>query len=277
MKLSKLYLFLILSSYFKFTESVKFIFCHGLGANKAQIAYYHKSGYSKEFDFITDDFVTFDFEDVKSGVENSNLGQEGDINSLSKEVDIILKENPEEQIVLFGLSRGATTILNYAGSLPKKVQNNIKALVVEAPFDDLRTIIHNKISQFYLNWIPLIDSIAFSLTNNVAFRKYNDKGLKPINSVLSIPTNIPILFVHSKEDYLIPATCSKNLYNILKNRGHKDIYYLQLPNGSHANYQFKCHNLYAGMVHAFYKKYGIKYDINKTKRYTEKTLNNLRV
>lgn len=252
-----LYLNPVLSQETQKAENIGFLFAHGLGGNRGNILYYTN--------FILPDYKyckTFDFPEVneqnKINDKKVNLAQDNDLKTLKMAHDEFLaqKENKPDKVVCMGLSRGGAAILNYAATHP----NNIKALVVEAPFDKLKNVLHELADRYGLGWIPgfkrLFRNIIFS-----KYPSYDKNGKHPISLVHQIPKNIPILIVHSKEDELISYKSSQRLFHKLRKHGHKDVYLLILNKGKHAKYHLGDDSeKYQETVHAFYKRYGIPYD-----------------
>lgn len=282
--LSKKYILIVISAFlfsqgcsaFNISNTATFIFAHGFGGNERQVDYYN--GKRIGFSIVPDKHRTFNFPEVvvtetkdamglnklsyTVDATKANFAQKGDITALKSTCDASCGD-----IVLVGLSRGAATILNYAAQYPE----NIKALVVEAPFGCIETILTNKLGK--ATWIPGSTSLAHTAFNTM-YKSYDKNGPKPITEIRKLNKNIPVLLIHSKQDALIPVQSSKSLYKLLKSRGHKDVYLLILNTGEHANYQsgFDAKK-YEATVHAFYAKYNLPHDAKlaeKGKNYLEK-------
>lgn len=252
------------------TENLAFLLSHGLGGDKNQLAWYKKNN-KINWHILPDPSYSFDFPEAQSDPE----GLDSRINTAKTE-KIFLAQGPDlkaledahnsltfdanlkiDNVVLFGVSRGAAAVINYASSNPSK----IKALVLEAPFDCVENIIDFWLKQRYIGYMPGSSFIGNYVHRNFIHNRYDKNGIKPNNSVTKINKNLPIIFIHSKEDKLIPIDCSRNLYNMLKKAGFKHVYLLELDYGEHANYQFGYDaKKYQATVHAFYKKYGINCD-----------------
>lgn len=228
--------------------SEKFVFAHGLGGNKDQILWY-KKGNSINWSIISDNYYTFNFPDVgnNQSIDRSqvNLAQENDINALAKACSDF------DNVVIVGVSRGAATAITYCGT---KNPKNIKALILEAPFDTVENIIKHQVDQ------SKNKQQAYEIfSSQWSFPLYNKNGIKPDNVIANIDKNIPVLLIHSKTDGLISIESSINLHNKLKQAGHKHVYLLKLDSGQHANYQLGADALkYQETVHAFYKRCGIQ-------------------
>ncbi len=227
------------------------IFVHGLGGDYNQVSYYNALLLLETDEF---NLVTFDFQCVKSGKDTCSLAQDYEMSAL----DSVCKRIKGRKI-LMGLSMGASTILNYLGYLGENT-NDIVAAVVESPFTSLYNIKFSLLPKFVKNWIA---------TSFIAGQFRGHKS-HPEESIKNIKKDLPILFIHSSTDALIPIDHSRKLYAALKNLGHKNTYLLELSSGTHANYFIDMRTWsitpdgekYKKAVNAFFKKYEIPYDEN---------------
>ena len=243
----------------------RFIFAHGLGGDDEQITWY-KSGNNTSWSILPATSISFNFPEaefkhvqgkrIKLPLDNNkvNLAQEGDIQALTAIYKQVKQESPESKIVLMGMSRGASAIITFVAT---QQPTGIKALVLEAPFDTLETIL----TQLKKKYEHASAAEQAAIARQWNFPNYNKQGIKPINVVNKINKHIPILLIHSRQDTLIPFESSKALYTKLRQSGHKHVYLLELYYGEHARYQFSKSALtYQQVVNAFYKKYGIPHD-----------------
>lgn len=226
------------------------IFAHGLGGDASQVNWYNGT-HEKDFNIVGSKCISFDFPDAKNQ-ETINLAQELDVETLR---GVCSNYTTTHDIVLVGLSRGASTILNYAARYPQ----GIRALVVESPFTSLDSIIYNKLNQYHVGWIPGATSVATWAVNTFVFPKYDKNGMKPIDSIKILDPNIPVLFVHSSKDQLINCNNSQEMYLLRKKSGCNHVYYSELTQSPHAGYQFykADRTKYQGAVDAFYASCGI--------------------
>jgi len=220
------------------------IFAHGFGANGRQAKYYER--------WLKTALKTFNFPDAQSGDFNpreTSLGQDNEIEAL---VAACAKYSNHEKI-LIGVSRGASTIINSLGlhKIP-----DVKAAILESPFDHVQSVASNFIPKLF-RFLPGIRSIAHWGTFFVC-RKYKRNGVQSINVVDDIPKDLPILFICSQTDKLIPCESTKRLYAKLREAGHENVHILVLEQGRHANLLRE--ELYSWVVHAFYKKYDLPHN-----------------
>jgi pimeloyl-ACP methyl ester carboxylesterase len=242
-------------------SEIVFIYAHGLGDSQVQA----RKLYMRKLDDIVENkhwlidgnVGLFDFPDVSSQPniyrrELVNLGQEVDIERLHFAYQETIKRIPHAEIVLVGLSRGAATIINYV-ALYKPEQ--LKAMVLDSPFDAFDSIINHVKKMYYLDWVPL--SFARSIMC-LRFPALEIDGIMPSKTIHLLSLDIPTIFIHSKTDYVVPFESSCALFQALKERGHKHAYFLQLESGRHGLLmRSEQAPVYESVVHAFFKRYGI--------------------
>lgn len=222
---------------------IKTLFVHGLGfGGKQQMAYYTKHNI-----FITDDVcmqdnqspIFFDFQDA-GFVAPSYLGQHADIKKLKEEYDRLVSQNCK--VRLYGLSRGAATIINFLAIYKPK---NVICAVIESPFDDLETIVQHKLNMLGIGYIPFVGSATSAcitqlvtivpLPKQIDLRNHSVFDTYPKDVVHEIPHTIPLLFISSQEDWVIPYYSTQNLVDLIKAHGHKHCHHEICACGGHAD------------------------------------------
>jgi len=183
-----------------------------------------------------------------------NFGQNADMqifaNLYERHIINITKDYPKlsNEVVLFGVSRGAATILNF---ISENNLSEVKAIVCESCFDSIPSLLSYR--------FPFLQKIALRFIET--FTMFKKDGPSPIVSVNKIP-EIPILLITSLKDEIVPFQCVVNLYIALKNSGHKNTYLLILKNSTHLNYMLddpEDKKNYEQTVHTFYKKFKLSY------------------
>ena len=197
---------------------------------------------------------TFNFPDAtKNGFDGSqtSLGQTNEIQALANAYEKI----KQKKVVLMGMSRGASTILNF---LATRKPTSVAAAVVESPFDSITDALDLFCKNAGVNWIPYG---ILHTSPNWFFGKFDRRGIFPIKVVHNINKEIPILIVASLQDALIPAHNTASLYLKLRDHGHEHVYFLLLDHGEHG---YLLENidapLYFNTVHAFYEKYNLPHN-----------------
>lgn len=121
-------------------------------------------------------------------------------------IDLILQRDPDADIVLHGLSMGASTALILSGM--EDVPPSVRAIVSDCAFTDAYSMFREKIgSWFYLPAFPVVDSANLMIRLRAG---YDLRETSPLNAVKR--RRIPTLFIHGREDKMIPVEMCLQLY-----------------------------------------------------------------
>ena len=122
-------------------------------------------------------------------------------------IDLILEREPEAEIVLHGLSMGASTALMYCGQ--ENVPDNIKAVISDCAYTDAYSMFREKIgSWFHLPAFPIVDSAELMIRLRAG---YDLKETSPLKAAST--SSVPTLFIHGEEDRMIPVSMCRELYD----------------------------------------------------------------
>ncbi len=174
-----------------------------------------------------------------------NLGQTKDLAEHKKRFESAHATHPDAGIILYGVSRGALTTFNAYATEQYK---GVKAVVLEGCPSAISEVI--QVSKgFAAHWL-------YEQCANY-FCAHDPKGISALACVDNFPKQTPVLFITSKKDKVVPASCTVGLAQKLANSGHEHVYCLVLEECSHIGYcwddQDDAKN-YQNVVHAFYKK-----------------------
>lgn len=162
-------------------------------------------------------------------------------------INIIVKDNPNSEIILHGTSMGAATVLSTSGeSLP----SNIKAIIADCGYTSVW-------DEFTYQLKALFDLPSFpvmNLSNIVTMIKagYSLKEASPIKQVAKSKT--PILYIHGDKDDFVPYYMMDQLYNATSSQKSK----LTIKNAAHGKAALVNPNLYWNTVSDFLDKYIVK-------------------
>ncbi len=210
----------------KVDSDVITIFAHGIADTHAQVNNYVDLGIIKGRGY------TFNFPDATQSIfrvnhAQSSLAQESEIECLKNVIEHAALE--KKPIILYGLSRGASTIINLLATYSNPY---IKAIVLESPFDSMQTVTNNMIKQMGIERVPGIRKLTNYLVEKI-FGNYKTDGVHPINCCTQLPTHIPTLIICSKEDALVPYQSSVAIYNELIKSHHSKVRLLITEHGKH--------------------------------------------
>jgi hypothetical protein len=179
-----------------------------------------------------------------------NFGQEKDIHEHKQRYDLCVAQHPDNDYILYGVSRGAATTFSAFAThhFPK-----VKLVVLEGCYDSLEHVIKTSYS-------GALHAQVFSAL--ATFTSYKPHHMSPISLVERFPENVPVVFVHSRQDKRVPYQCAHMLATVLAQRGKNPVYFITLHNSTHSRYHKdnKADALYyQRCLHTIYKKYGLPY------------------
>jgi pimeloyl-ACP methyl ester carboxylesterase len=242
-----------------------YFFAHGIADSGAQAYHYTRThsvdGKNVDNDrwIIDDNVITFNFPDAhgwlatifRINFRQTDLAQETEIAALSDAYNKAITENPFHDFILIGMSRGASTIINF---LALKNPPKVRALILESPFDSIPAIIKDLYAE------PWQRKVARNFVST-AFPLHNLKGLQPIDVVGKLPIALPMLIICSEQDTRVPCASSLRLAQKLVKTGHTQIFVVQLPRGYHSKLlSGPDGHIYQKAVHAFYTLFNLPHD-----------------
>lgn len=269
--------------------SITTVFCHGIIDNNSQINHYlNKSIFGKNFSFDFPDATpnrSINFDGLISqvtGLFNKSeekpfgkqinrdqmfMGQTKDIECLGENL-LPLKNEP---VILYGVSRGAATIISYLG----KAQDisNIKAIVLEAPPANMLDAIDNTSAKIGI-------TLSKKLFSKI-FYQYPEDPYTPIDAIKDIQNkDLPIFITYSAADTTVNPSQAWKLYKTFKENGFKNVYIHEIETGRHCHLHLKqnFYREYCLPVQSFYKKFNLfnrevinieLYNLQPTVKYAE--------
>jgi len=239
------------------------LFSHGIADTWKQVRGYAKSYTKKDIVhhndrcLISTPFVSFNYPDATNrfyrvNYNETSFGQENEIGRLHSAYQQTLSKFEDCDVILYGLSRGASNVCIFAGL---NQLDNVKALLLESPYFTMGEVIESIMIKKNLTWLPL--SYGETVAEFI-FKKYTRYGYSPANCIENISKDIPIFIICSKEDHLVPYSSSINVYKKLIESGHKHTYIFITDQGRHAAIlQGPNGEKYQWVVNAFYKRYNL--------------------
>lgn len=129
---------------------------------------------------------------------------------------ILQKNGQQSDIVLYGMSMGAATVLSTSGErdLPAQVKAVIADSSYTSVWDEVKYEANN---MYHLPWFPLVNVV--SGISKVSAR-YSYSEASPINQVRK--NTRPVLFIHGDKDDFVPTKMVYRLYQA--NNGPKSLW-----------------------------------------------------
>jgi len=132
-------------------------------------------------------------------------------------VNHIIKEDPEAQIVLYGLSMGAGSVMM---SLNNCLPSNVKCAVADCGYSS----IHDEVTYIMKKVIKGPTGIFMLALEFNCYFFHSGYSLKKYSPVKSLhESNIPIYIVHGAEDTYVPTFMAKINYDAVKNGTYKKL------------------------------------------------------
>lgn len=193
------------------------IIVHGYGCNGRMMYYAARKFHNKGYNVLLPDLRGHGI----SGANYIGMGWHDRLD-LKEWIKEIIKRDKNAEIVLYGVSMGASTILMSTGeNLPK----NVKCIISDCAFTSAYEVFKHQFTKIcFLPSFPLLDILSFICK---AKNKYSLREASALKQVKKC--EIPIFFIHGGDDNFVPthmvfdlyknAKCKKDLM-IVNSAGH---------------------------------------------------------
>lgn len=154
-----------------------------------------------------------------------NLGQEADVAA----VETAFEKIPlGEDYICFGVSRGCAALVGWLAAAPPG-RRPPRSVVLEGCPASLPSITRNSTG---LGWLyySVVEAVLPKISS------WDPSGSSALSLITKISPEIPILLVTSKADRVVPMGCSLDLFQVLKNAGHRKTELLVLEHAGHTDY-----------------------------------------
>lgn len=176
------------------------ILVHGYSASAKSMVLYAPTYYNMGFDVLAVD------NRAHGESEGKYVGMGYlDSKDLLNWIDEVIKRKGDDcQIVLHGVSMGATTV----DSMADKGLKNVKAIISDCAYDNAEAIYtHLMKVEYGLGKFPLVNAL------NVVCKIRAGYYLSDANIISNVANSqVPILYFHGNEDTFVPVSMSKKLY-----------------------------------------------------------------
>ena len=180
-----------------------------------------------------------------------NLAGTEDVTQYVNAIKDCIRQHPEKKIVLFGTSRGAATLITTLSVLTTPQLSHIKLAIAEAPFATVESVLYD-------TWpSPMVPCILGLLEWYTQFRREQWSPLDAVRSA-SFPLQVPLLFVTSEIDKMVPVCNTMQLIDVLQSKEHPDLHHLKLQRSHHSTMSIddaEDQEAYLNQVRRLYRKY----------------------
>ena len=178
------------------------VIVHGYTSEAIKMATYAKNFYEMGYNIIMPDLRGHG----KSEGHYIGMGWDERLDIIDL-IDHIVANNIDSQIVLFGVSMGAATVMNVSG---ETLPSNVKAVIEDCGYTSTSDEFAYQLKSMYkLPSFPLIN--AASLVSQVKAGYSFTEG-SPIEQIKKSIT--PTLFIHGDQDGFVPYFMLDELYNV---------------------------------------------------------------
>ncbi len=217
------------------------IVVHGYNSSSSEMNSYGSMFFDKGYNVLV---IDNEYHGESEGT-HITMGMHDSLNLIDWTWKLVNKEKDPE-IVLFGLSMGASTVM-MASDPNLELPSNVKAIVEDCGYTSINDIFSYQLKVDYgLPSFPIIPAV--SLYNKFKNGYFFDER-SPMEAVSN--TELPMLFIHGTADDYVPFTMGKDLYEAHK--GEKD--YLWIEGAEHAKSLETNEKEYKNKVYDFIDKY----------------------
>lgn len=150
----------------------------------------------------------------------------------------------EVDIVLYGISMGAATVMMTAG---EELPSNVKLIIEDCGYDSVQNELSYQLNDMF--GLPAFPLIPVTSTYTQLRAGYNFKEASAVKQLEK--NNLPVLFIHGEEDKFVPYSMMAPL--VAATKGPKETY--SVPGAAHAG-AFKADKVkYKQVVHDFLMTY----------------------
>ncbi|XP_050357839.1 lysophosphatidylserine lipase ABHD12-like [Nymphalis io] len=192
------------------------LYCHGNSNHRASP---HRLTLYKVFQAMNFHVITFDYRGYgdSSRVRPTEKGVVEDAFQVYSWLMECVQGNNKVTVILWGHSLGTAIAANLVSNLDKLCSDRgtaclplPKALVLEAPFNNLVNEIERHPFSKLVSWLPYYkDSFLKPFTSSPEYNFTTDQYLSTV-------TKLPVLILHSKGDKIVPYDLAVKLYECLK-------------------------------------------------------------
>lgn len=187
------------------------ILVHGIWSSK-------KFNYPRAYEFDQRGFNTLIIDQRAAGDSEGKYYTYGQKESLDLLlwINYLINKNKNVQIILYGISMGAATVMmSCANKLPKNVKCIIEDCGYSSIYEEFDHVVQTNYKIKYTK--PILMLLEKEMIDRFGMR-YSDVSVKTVLE----SNEVPIMFIHGNADDFVPFEMSKRLYN--HNKGYKKFY-----------------------------------------------------
>src|SRR5690625_149737 len=118
---------------------------------------------------------------------------------------VIARVGEDSEIILHGLSMGASTVLMVSG---EELPNQVKGIVADSPFSSTYDLFKSQLERmFHLPSFPLLPTTSLITQIRADYSFYEASAMKQVEKA-----EVPILYLHGGADTFVPTHMAMELY-----------------------------------------------------------------
>ncbi|MDE6591251.1 MAG: alpha/beta hydrolase [Oscillospiraceae bacterium] len=160
-------------------------------------------------------------------------------------VNTLVEQDPQAEIVLYGISMGGATVMMTAG---EELPVNVKCVVEDCGYSSVWDEFAVQLDDLFgLPTFPLLDAASLVAKVRAGY------GFKEASAVDQLKkTSLPILFIHGEEDTFVPYSMLDVVYSACASADKEK---LSVPGAAHGAASWEDPELYWSTVEAFLNKH----------------------
>lgn len=161
-------------------------------------------------------------------------------------VNTLVEQDPDAEIVLFGVSMGGATVMMTAGEAD--LAPNVKCIVEDCGYSSVWDEFAGQLKEMFgLPTFPVLDAASLVTRLRAGY------GFKEASAVEQLKkTQRPMLFIHGEDDTFVPYAMLDVVYNACASADKER---LSIPGAGHGEASWEDPELYWATVEAFLDKY----------------------
>ncbi|MDE6281855.1 MAG: alpha/beta hydrolase [Oscillospiraceae bacterium] len=160
-------------------------------------------------------------------------------------VNTLVEQDPEAEIVLFGISMGGATVMMTAG---EELPANVKCIIEDCGYSSVWDEFAGQLQEMFgLPTFPVLDAASLVTQVRAGF------GFKEASAVEQLKkASLPMLFIHGEDDTFVPYAMLDVVYDACASAEKER---LSVPGAGHGGASWTDPELYWATVETFLEKY----------------------
>ena len=161
-------------------------------------------------------------------------------------VDSLVEQDPQAEIVLFGVSMGGATVMMTAGEAD--LSPNVKCAVEDCGYSSVWDEFAGQLDELFgLPTFPVLDAASLVARVRAGWSFKEASAVEQLKK-----TSLPMLFIHGEEDTFVPYAMLDVVYNACASADKER---LSIPGAAHGEASWEDPELYWATVEAFLDKH----------------------